>query len=170
MATTEGQKAKARGENNDKINRAVVASLSSCPPWGAATGHTTNTGKISKNIKPPPTITLNKLKKKKQQARHPPSQAGLLSYHKNNNDREKERNPKHNRVAFEAAAEVGGTNRPRQILPSSRRGTLLPCLLSPSCFRQPPYDCYPPPFHPLGHHPQRMRGAFYSHPLHPYAI
>ena len=46
MENTEGQNANAKGENNDKVERAVVASLS-CPPGGAGTGNTTNKGKIS---------------------------------------------------------------------------------------------------------------------------
>ena len=50
MENTEGQKANARGEDNDKIKRVVVVSLS-CRPGGTATGNTTNKGDISKNRK-----------------------------------------------------------------------------------------------------------------------
>ena len=74
---------------------------------------------------------------------------------KNNNEREKERKAKHNRVAFEAAAGVGGTSSPYclgQVLPTSWPRTFVPCLLFPSCFRQPlfPYDCCPPLPIPVG--------------------
>ena len=54
--------------------------------------------------------------------------------------------PKHNKSTFEAAAAVCGTSSiGRFYLLRSRSGTLLPCLPSPSCFRQPrlPYDRYP---------------------------
>ena len=76
-------------------------------------------------------------------------------------------------ITFEAAAAACCTSiiDTRQVLPTTRPGTLLACLPSPSCFRQPrfPYDCCPPLPHLLGRHPSRMRGAFYSISSHPRA-
>ena len=68
------------------------------PAWGGCNGQYNKQGKKSKNRK----------RKAQQQTRHPPSQAGLISYHKDNNEREKERKP-NIRVSFEAAAGIGPT-------------------------------------------------------------
>ena len=79
------QRRKPITTKRSKIIRGVGASLS-CPPGGAATDLTTNKGKKSKTgRKNSQEIT----KHREEQARHPPSLAGLLSYHKNKNEREK---------------------------------------------------------------------------------
>ena len=38
MENTEGQKANARGENNDKIKRTVVYGTAVVPAWGGSNG------------------------------------------------------------------------------------------------------------------------------------
>ena len=66
-------------------------------------------------------------------------------------------------ITFKAAATVCGTSSIGRFYLRSRSGTLLPCLPSPSCFRQPrfPYDRYPPPTIPL----DATRNGSAAHPI-----
>ena len=156
MENTEGQKPNARGEkttttkqvNKRKQKRAVVESLS-CPPGGLQRA----------------------IQRRKNRKNSPLNKPGWTSFiiRVTTQGKKTETETQQSRIVRESARSWR-QEWPIQVLPTIRPGTLLPCPLSPSCYRQTRsfYDCSRPPSHSLGH-PQRMRGAFCSYPLHPSA-
>ena len=137
MENTEGQKPNARGEkttttkqvNKRKQKRAVVESLS-CPPGGLQ-------------------LAIQRRKNRKNSALNKP---GWTSFIIRVTTQGKKKETETQSRTVRGSARIWRHVWPRQVLPTSRPGTLLPCPLSSSCFRQPrsPHDCSPPLSMPFG--------------------
>ena len=98
---------------------------------GAATGYKTNKGEIRKNWKK---------EGKKDNHRLAIHQARPDFFHIitiTTEGKKKGNQTQQSRIRVNSCTRTCRHESPRQVLPTSRRGTLRPCLLSPFCFQQP---------------------------------